>query len=508
MWRTTACIFSLAGLAPLIAQEAHPLKAAPLFSDGAVLQRDQPIPIWGEAKPGAELQIKFRAQSVRTKADAEGKWATNLEAEAAGGPDALTIETPGNSLTVNDVLVGEVWLAAGQSNMLFKVNAMRPQQTPVEIPADPKFRIYRVPQNPSDTPLPTMAGGWRALSPEASAVAYYFGRQLRETLDVPVGIVTSAVGGTPIGAWISKPGASTIPVEQGAFEAEWNESMAKYPASRKTYEEALAAWEQKKKDTEAAGSAFSEARPKEPLGPDSPKRPYGLFNGMIHPLAPYAIRGILWYQGESDTRRERAVKYAAMLRALISDWRGRWHDPKLPFLIIQLPTYEQDIDWVTIREAQQTVARDPGNGLVVTMDVGEEKNVHPVNKEPVGRRAGNLALADIYGRKVPAHSPTARSAKRESESVRIAFNLEEGASLACRPESEPPGLELAGADGTFFPALVRREQNSLLVSSDRVPDPVRVRYAWSGWTPVSIFDSNGLPAPQFSLPVEKASPEK
>jgi sialate O-acetylesterase len=483
------------------AQETPSLLLATPFSDGAVLQRGQLIPVWGSAAPGAELKISFRGQSVAAKADAAGKWRADLQAETAGGPDVLSVEGAGTKLEVKDVLVGEVWLASGQSNMAFQMKSQVPAWDFAGIPADPQFRVLRMGVVPADQPAATGKGKWTPLGPDCSAVGWFFAKELREKLGVPVGIITAAAGGTAIHSWISEEGAAAIPAERDQVVKEWAKVVADFPGLQAKYEAKLADWKARKAQAEAAGTAFVEKEPRGPTEPDGPKRPFCLYNGLIHPVAPYGLRGFLWYQGEADAKTERAPRYAAMLRAMAKDWRGRWSSPDLPFYIVQLPGFEQDIDWVLVRAAQQEVAGEPGNGLAVTLDVGTETDVHPKDKTLVGKRLAGLALAEVYGQKVPAHSPIAKSAKRDGAAVRLNLALDEGAQLELRPADAPGGFELGGADGTFHPAQARIEGGALLVSAKEVPEPAHVRYAWTAWPVVSLYDSHGLPAAPFSLTV-------
>ena len=480
---------------------AQALKLATPFSDGAVLQREKPIPVWGTAEPGAEVRVKFRQQTMSAQSDAAGSWKAVLNPEIAGGPDVLTIEGGKDTVTVKDVLVGEVWFASGQSNMAFQMKAQVPAWDFAGIPADPQFRVLRIGIVPADAPAAMAKGKWTSLGSDCSAVAWYFARELREKLGVPVGVITASASGTSIQSWISGEGADTVPAARDEILQAWEKVKADYPALQAKFEAKHAEWQARKTQAEAAGTPFTDKEPRGPTEPDSPKRPFCLYNGLVHPVAPYAIRGFLWYQGEADARTDRAPRYADLLRAMIKDWRGRWDQPDLPFYIVQLPAFQQDMDWVKIRVAQQEVAREPGNGLVVTLDTGEEKDVHPKNKEPVGQRLARLALAEVYGQKVAAHFPEPETALRVGNAVKLHFTCDAGATLTARPEEASGGLELAGADGVFQPAQAKREGNDLLVSSEAVPEPAQVRYGWASWPVVSLYDSNGLPAGPFSLPV-------
>ncbi len=479
------------------------IKPGALFREGAVLQRDANIPVWGSADPNEEIQVRFRGQSVAAKSDGQGNWHASLRPEKAGGPDVLILEGKSGKVAVNDVLVGDVWLAAGQSNMAFKVNRMPAPYAPTAIAADPSLRIFTVPLQALDSPAPSVGGQWRPVDTtvvaESSAVAYFFAAGLRSRLDVPVGVIVAAVGGTSVRAWTSAEAMDLAPAAKEAHLGEWNEAMQKLPEAKKEYDEALATWTLRKEQAESGGLAFDEAKPKAPLAPDSPKRPMALYNGMIHPLIPYAIRGIIWYQGESDSTSLRAPHYAELMRTMIHDWRSRWAIPGLPFLIVQLPVFKHEENWLQIQLAQQDVAGDSHNGMVTTLDLGDETNVHPENKSPVGQRLVNLALAEVYGLPIPARAPMPSSAKREDREVRIPFTCESGASLVCSPAAHPQGLELAGPDGKFFPAQTRVEKSDIIAFSEQVPEPAMLRYTGGTISQIGIWDSNGLPAGPFAF---------
>ena len=487
---------------PVWAQQGAP-KLNQLFSEGAVLQREKPVPVWGTAGAGEEVTVKFREQSVTGKASAEGVWQVTLKPEKAGGPDVLTVSGTGGTREVKDVLVGEVWLASGQSNMALQLKRVVAPYAPETIPADPMLRQFGVNQNPNDAPQTEVKGRWVAVTPETaqnmSAVGYFFGTKLRQELGVPVGIILSAVAGTPASSWTSEPGLKKAPAVYDQYVGEQQAAVAKYPEAKAKYDADLAAYNERKKAAEAAGTKFEEKAPKAPGGPDSFKRPFCLFNGMIHPLIPYGIRGVLWYQGEQDSANRRAVVYHDLLRAMIADWRGRWGEEKLPFIIVQLPGFQQDNGWVYLQLAQAQVGEDAGNSLAVTVDLGTKEDVHPLNKKPVGDRVANLALADVYGKKVAAHAPKPGAVTKEGGALKVAFVTDEGVTLVATPEGAPQGFEIAGEDGVFVPAVAKLEGNAVILTSEKVSAPVKVRYAFASWPTLGVFDSNGLPSGPFAV---------
>jgi sialate O-acetylesterase len=492
-------------LRPALADANRPIEPSPLFSAGVVLQRDKPIPVWGVAVPEAKVEVRFREQSVSTVSDQTGRWIVTLQPEAAGGPDVLTFITEKGLIAVPDVMVGEVWLAAGQSNMFFKIKSMKPPFVPKHPTGNASVRFFSLSQRASDQPEAGVQGSWRIAdeqnAKEMSAVGFFFANELQAKLGVPVGIVISSVGGTSIGAWSSAEGLASEPEADGGLLAEWKSTMEAYPEAQKTYESSLAAWETRRKEAEAAGAAFEQPKPKPPLGPDSFKRPMALFNGMINPLIPCAIRGVLWYQGESDATKVRAPRYGKLLRALIRDWRSRWGQPDLPFFIVQLPAFEQDEDWVAVQRAQQEAAEKMGSFLVTTLDLGEEKDVHPSNKAPVGVRLAKQALVEVYGEKMPAHPPRVSAVRREAREVLVTIGCDSGATLVFKEQDSPRGFEIAGPDGVFHPAVTRVDGSTIVASASEVESPTQIRYAGKAWPELGVFDSEGLPLGPFDLAV-------
>jgi sialate O-acetylesterase len=490
-----ACLVVLGGLA--MAEPNRPVEPSALFSNGVVLQRDRPIVLWGTATQGTKVDVKFRQQSASAVTNESGRWTVTLRPEKAGGPDVLTFETAKGHVTVNDVMVGEVWLAAGQSNMFFKIKSMKPPFAPEPATGNPGVRFFSVAQRAVDQPDTGLRGSWQIAdaqnAPEMSAVAYFFASELQAKLNVPVGIVVSAVGGTSVSAWSSAESLASEPDASSGLLADWKTTLANYPETLKTFEGTFAAWDARRKQAEAAGQPFEENKPRAPLGPDSPKRPMALYNGMVHPLIPLTFRGVLWYQGESDATRQRAQVYATLLPAMIRDWRARWGQPDLPFLIVQLPAFKQDEDWGTIQRAQQEVASGAGNGMITTLDLGVENNVHPHNKKPVGLRLANLALADVYGWQIPAHPPRAISVHRDKQEIVLTLACDDGITLVLKPPGSPQGFEVAGADGVYFPATTKAEGNQILASAKEVAEPVSIRYAGESWPVLGVFDSLGLP---------------
>ncbi len=475
---------------------------APLFRDGAVLQRDKPLPVWGSAAPGERVTVSFAGQTKSATADASGRWSVTLDPLPASATPATLTLAGENTVTLSDILVGEVWLASGQSNMEWPINHTYDRALDVAGSANPLIRHIKVTRRVADAPADTTTfdrSGWEAASPattgQFSAVAYHFARDLHAVLGVPVGIVNSTWGGTRAEAWTdpdtlaSSPGLAYI-------AKEWGDSLASYPERKAKFDADLAAWEQRKAAAEAAGQAFTERRPGVPWGPGHQATPSGLYNAMIAPLVPYAIRGAIWYQGESNAGK--ADRYHELFSALITGWRARFGQGDFPFYWVQLANYApggraSDTEWAFLREAQTRTLALPATGQAVTLDIGDVRDIHPRTKKDVGRRLARLALARDFGLQVVDRGPELASATREGAAYRLVFGEAHGGLIA--PLNELSGFELAGEDRVFHPAEAKIEgRDTVLLTSPAVPEPVAVRYAWRNAPVAGLFNREGLPA--------------
>ncbi|MDF3058260.1 MAG: Sialate O-acetylesterase [Rariglobus sp.] len=486
---------------------AGDLSVHPLFGDGAVLQRDLPVKIWGSASPNSEVTLSFRAQTTKIKAEANGSWTAVLTPEPAGGPHSLQIKSDEEALEIKDVYVGEVWFASGQSNMQYRVRYMKAEDRLTIAQPDGAFRILNLRQRASDTPQAATHVNDRWLTVDEasirdfSAVGFFFGHELRTHLNVPIGVIASSVGGTSIRSWLSTEGLTTLPAVKSKVDQAWEQTLSKFPTAQKSYEVTLAKWTGAKTIAEAAGQPFLEKPPRAPDGPNSHRRPYGLFNGMVAPVIPYTVRGVLWYQGESDAAEFSDI-YGSLLVALMRDWRSRWGRPDMPFLFVQLPGYADGKNWATFRQQQTSALTEPATGMAVTIDLGEETNVHPRNKRPVGERLANLALRNVYHLPVHVDGPKPVRVAREGTAVRLNFVCEKGARLVFKPETSPSGFEIRNASGVFLPASVKMDGDTLVLSHPEIMAPAEIRYAWSAWPALSVFDSSQLPVAPFLAPVE------
>lgn len=477
------------------------VKLPAIFSEHMVLQADVAAPIWGWAEPGEKVVITIGSHAVETTANAEGRWSASLPKLSAGGPQTLTV-TGRNTLTVGDVLVGEVWLGSGQSNMAMTVNRARDFEQEQAAATFPQIRMFTVSSGASNSAQADCRGTWEVCSPETvarfSATAYFFGRELHRTLNVPVGLINSSVGGTPIESWISPEAQRASPELQQFFAARQAEE-AKFDvvAAKAKYERDFEKWQAAVKKAKADGQA-APRKPRDPIALRQVKGNVGgLFNGKIAPLIPYAIRGALWYQGEANTVPDKAGYYEDQLKLLVTDWRTRW-GTEFPFAWVQLPNFAGNgRDWPTVREAMANATTLPETGMAITIDIGETNDIHPKNKQEVGRRLALWTLGTVYGRPGPVSGPILTSHERRGREFVLTFqHTDQGLRLNVQG---PSGIEVAGPDGAWKPAVVVIEQDQVIVASPDVAEPVAVRYAWSNDPQATLFNGAGLPAAPFRV---------
>jgi sialate O-acetylesterase len=477
-----------------------------LFADHAVLQQKKPIPVWGQATPGETVTVRFAGQSRTAKTDATGRWQVTLDPlpASAEGRDLTITGADGIPVVARDVLVGEVWLGSGQSNMVVAVKNANRAAEEISAANLPRIRMFSEESSPADSPQSQTHGTWEVCSPKTvsgfSATLYFFGRELHRELNVPVGLIRSAVGATPIESWIAADVQAKIPELKAGIDEDVK-AEAKYDRAGKIarYEQALAAWKEAAAKAKIAGQPIPE-RPADTVSVRDRRGSASggsLFNAKIAPLIPYALRGIVWYQGENNSNNEpSARRYALQLPLLVTDWRARWGE-ELPFAWVQLPNYESTrTGWMLIREAQLKTLRLPHTGMATTLDIGETDQIHPKNKQDVGRRLSFWALGEVYGRKVPATSgPLPASIERRGSDYVIRFTHTEGGLIA--KDGPLTGFVLAGDDHQWKPASARIEGDTVIVSSPEVKAPQAVRYAWAPNPPCNLFNGAGLPASQF-----------
>jgi sialate O-acetylesterase len=456
-----------------------------------VLQRDTAVPVWGRGDPGEPVTINFNGQTVTAIADADGKWLAKLAPMVAGGPFSMTI-TGKNTILLEDVLIGEVWFCSGQSNMAFRLDSVTDASGEVAQANHPLIRHFETSRIVAASPQFTVSGSWNVCRPETakamSAVAYYFGRKLQQDLDnVPVGLIHSSWGGTGAEVWVPKEVLERDADFKAILES-WNELVAEYPQVKKVVDEAR-----------KQGKFRSKVEPKG--APRSRDTPSGGYYGMVVPHLPFAVRGVIWYQGEGNAGR--AHQYRKLFPALIRSWREAWGRPELPFLFVQLPNIDrkkppQPPEWPELREAQlMTVKSVSGTAMAVTIDVGDPHNLHPADKKPVGERLALAAEGMVYRKGNPDYcGPLYQEASFDGGKavIRFAFSAD---GLEAKGGSGLKGFVLAGADKVFVPAEAVIEKGQVSVSSPQVPEPVAVRYAWADNPDANLYNKTGLPASPF-----------
>jgi sialate O-acetylesterase len=476
-----------------------------IISDHMVLQRSVKVPIWGKADPDGEISISLGDQTVGTKAGQDGKWEVEFNLNDVGpGPFDLVITGSNSRLVVSDVLIGEVWVASGQSNMELKLKDTARAQEEIARSGNALLRYFQVKDVASQEPLDDCKGQWVLSGPDTSgtfsAVGYYFGKRLQATLRAPVGIINASWGATPAEAWTSARSLDEVPDLKRARGRLWRRTL---PLGHIP-------------EPKATVPIFSSQ-----LLPPQKVAGY-LFNGMINPIIPYAMRGVIWYQGEGNI--ERAFQYRTTFALLIKDWRQRWGRGEFPFYFCQLANFGKkdsgpgESAWAELREAQSLALSLPNTGQAVLIDLGEGDNIHPLDKRDPAERLVLIALAKTYGKKIPFSGPTYDSMTVEGGTIRITFRDTGGALVARQlpstydlnthknqiaalarnsPDSELEGFAICGKDGRWLWADAKIEGDSVVVWSNQIARPFAVRYAWADNPTCNLYNAAGLPASPF-----------
>ena len=451
-------VLTAAALLWLTCVSAPALNLPQIFADNMVLQQGRPVPVWGGADKGEDVTVTLAGQSATTKTGDDGRWKVVLkELKPAADPlDMAVTGSSGKSITLKNILVGEVWVCSGQSNMAIGVAGCNDAKEEVAAANYPKIRLISVPETKAGEPASGFNGSWSLCSPQRvaaggwagySAVAYYFGRQLHQDLKVPVGLIQTTWGGTPIDFWTSRKALEANPALKPLIQGESS----------------------------------------------------CLYNGMIAPLIPYAIRGAIWYQGEADVPR--AYQYRTLLPAMIANWRADWGQGDFPFGIVQLAPYrygdQNPVNCAELWEAQSlTVKNVPNTGLAGTMDIGNLKDIHPLNKQDVGKRLALWAMAKVYGKDLVYSGPIYKSMAVEANKIRLQFD-HTGGGLTASGDKPLVEFTIAGADQKFVPATATIDGASIVVQCDQVAQPVAVRYAWHDDAQPNLTNKEGLPASPF-----------
>lgn len=478
------------------------LRVPDVFSEGAVLQKANRVPVWGWAAPGDEISISVAGASGSARANDAGKWFVTLDLSGAqAGPHAMSVKGPEKELTIGDILVGEVWLCSGQSNMEMRLRFCDTAGAIGRV-SNPEIRHFKVEKASADQPLEELTGKWIKAQGtdlgEFTAVGYHFAERLHDDLGCPVGLINATHGGSVIETWVADPVL------------------------------------QSREDFKQLSNYLEDLMLKQ--GKTAPnRRPFRLFNGMIAPLVPYNVAGVLWYQGESSVKEEQASLYAEVQKAMLEDWRRRWGRPDLPFYFCQLPNFNDKVaqpggeggQWTKFRERQEQMLTEPSTGMVVLIDAGEAKNIHPQAKHIPGERLARLVLAKTYGREVVHAGPSPVAFEKDDGAVRIRFEGAHGGLVAKplpesfrpnetkddtlpltlnSPGSELQGFELGSADGKWAWAKASIDGDQVVLSAPEIAQPAVVRYAWADNPTCNLYNGEGLPAAPFRR--DLATPNK
>lgn len=470
------------------------VKLPAIFGDHMMIQRDQPVHVWGEAEPGEDVTVRWKDRApVSAKAGATGKWSVMLAPMPAGGPFELEVRGQ-NTITLSDVIFGDIWVASGQSNMEWPLSRANNAQAEIAAATDGDIRLFKVNKKVSDVPLKDVEGSWQRCSPEtartATAVGYFFARHLREKVKVPVGILESNWGGTPAEAWTSTVALASEPALLPHLQ-DWARVMAAYPDAQSSYEARRREWEAKRSQNP------KEPPPGAPQGPGHAWTPGGLWNAMIAPITPFPIKGVIWYQGESNGGGFRPPLYEKLFETMIQDWRRAWGIGDFPFLFVQLANFKtgRGSDWPLVREAQRRTLSLRNTGMAVTIDIGNPDDIHPTNKQDVGLRLALAARAVAYGESILFSGPAYRAMTAQGAEARVWFDQAKG--LKTSDGAEPTGFEIAGPDGAFRPASARIDGETVVLSNADVAFPTAVRYAWADNPRCNLVGGDGLPASPF-----------
>jgi sialate O-acetylesterase len=474
------------------------IRPAAIFSHNAVLQQGRPIPIWGSSDPNETITVEFRGHQTRTTS-ANGRWIVRLPREAAGGPDNLVIRSSSQTITLTNILVGEVWICSGQSNMEWSLARSENPQPAIDASANPNLRLFTVPKLKADAPVDDVKSQWEPCNPltvpRFSAVAYHFGAALQHARQVPVGLIHTSWGGSPAEVWMRPDVLASDPDFKRSILDGYNDRL-------RTHQESLAAWEKETAELRAQGKQPTRQKP------NPGWKPSELYHGMIAPIVPYGIAGAIWYQGESNAGR--AQEYSRLFPAMIRNWRHDWDQGDFPFLAVQLAPWDKnrkrplpeitatpgESDWAELREAQLLATRVlPKVGMAVITDVGDKDDIHPTRKKQVGDRLALLARKIAYRERLVASGPEFLSLSTSRGRARLTFD-HVGQGLVAKG-GPLTGFQICGSDRQWTWAEARIEGRRVIVSSPKVPEPIAVRYGWADFPVVNLFNADGLPASPF-----------
>ncbi|MDR2701235.1 MAG: sialate O-acetylesterase [Spirochaetaceae bacterium] len=501
------------------------LQAAPVFSDNMVLQCGKPVPIWGSGDIGSTVRVSWESggETVSAATVVHGlDWKLFLPPLVPGMSGELVLNDGSDEIRFRNVITGDVWFAGGQSNMEMEIGNCRNGEAELAACANGNIRFFHVVKRTvvdEDYFHEEARAKWQVCAPDTasvlSAAAYFFARKINADLNIPIGIINCSWGGTSISTWMSKEQLERSRAGQrflddyaakvgGKTDAQYNAEMEAYSAEWRAWDERIRSRREKEPDIsqETLNKECGPCPWPQPAGNTSPYCPANLYKSRIRRVAPYALKGFLYYQGEEDDLR--AADYAEMMYYLVDEWRSAWGDERLPFLFVQLPMYasREEVEagipsknWCILRENQYRASLAIANsGMAVIIDCGEYDNIHPLDKQTVGYRLALHALKKVYGKNVEADGPVFSWAEAHDGSLRLHFdNAESGLEF----RGEAAGFEIAAAKGPYFPARAQIDGGCVILSSDKAARPCRARYAWIKFGPTPLYAKNGLPAMPF-----------
>ena len=471
-----------------------------IFGDKMVLQEQAQVSLWGHASPGTKViaQASWSGSSKSTTADAKGEWRIKIDTpEASFNPQTLKVKSVDESIEFNQILIGQVWLCSGQSNMQFSLR--NAQSGPAEIKkADfPNIRLYNGARVHSSVPLKESKGSWQSCHPDTvagfSAVGYFFGKELYQKINKPIGLICLSWGGTPIQAWMRPGTTDEFGAHNQYLEQHWKSKIAQYEKSNERYQAEMQRWQNEVKHNADA------PRPEKPKPIRWQNQSHYCYNGMIAPIVGYTLAGVIWYQGEANTPGNSFPYYQTQFADMIRDWRKIWGQKDLPFFFVQLAASKgYGTGVMYIRQAQtETFKNVPHTGMAVTMDIGDATDHHPKNKRDVGYRLALWAMKQCYGQNdmVPS-GPIYRSKKREGNKLRLYFDYAGGGLVA--KDGELTDFAVCGPDQKFHPAKAVIDGNTIVVYSEKVPEPQHASFAWCEYAEPNFYNKQGLPASPFN----------
>lgn len=466
-----------------------------LISDNMVIQQGVPVHIWGKADPGERVTLKISDQIRQTVANEGGNWQIWLHPMKASKPLTMTVSGK-NTLTVKNILPGEVWFAAGQSNMEWSVRKSNNSKEEMAHANFPEIRFFDAERSFSDTEKTSIAGKWVICSPqtvaEMTGAGYFFARGIHQNLKLPIGLIDASWGATRCEAW--------TPIE--AFENDsrlnywtnkWDIYQRDFPKLKEEFKLKHTSWKEKVKEAKQSGAEI----PREPREPKRKTKfePSVIYNGVVAPICNYTIKGVIWYQGENNAYKDETYAYRYLFQTMIELWRDAWKQGDFPFIYAQLSILHKHPYWPVLRESQSEALKLKNTAMVATYDIGDSTDAHFKNKQEVGKRLVLAARKLVYGDDIVASGPTFRQLTKEGDSLRIWFDHAEG--LDSSDGNELTDFEIAGDDGKFYGAKAKLDGNTILIYNEKVAHPSIARYAFKDIIVGNLVNGSGLPAFPF-----------